>query len=64
LYPFSNIITLATLVLVIAAMGANPDTRIAIPVGLSFMIFFTATYFIVGLNKRPAEKRLGKIPNE
>ncbi|MFP5521753.1 amino acid permease [Peptococcus simiae] len=63
-YPFSNILTLIVLVVILAAMAAHESTRIAIPVGLAFMIVFTAAYYIFGLNKQPAEKRLHEISHD
>lgn len=56
LYPFSNYLSLAFLVLVLVVMAINPDQRVAIIVGPVFIILLVAIYYIKGFNHRSASE--------
>ncbi|WP_026565954.1 alanine permease AlaP [Bacillus sp. UNC41MFS5] len=52
LFPFTSYLSLAFLAFVIALMGYNPDTRIALIIGPLFLVFLVAVYYKKGFHKR------------
>jgi AAT family amino acid transporter len=55
LFPVSNYISLAFLVLVAVLMGFFPDTRISLFVGPPFILILVAAYYIGGFHKKYAK---------
>ncbi|AWB43465.1 amino acid permease [Paenibacillus sp. CAA11] len=55
-FPVSNYITIVFLAFVILGMWFNPDTRLSLIVGASFMAIVIVGYFVFGLYKRPYNK--------
>ncbi|MGQ3480645.1 amino acid permease [Paenibacillus sp. TY11] len=51
-FPISNYITIIFLLLVIVGMWFNPDTRLSLIVGATFMAIVIVGYFIFGIGKR------------
>lgn len=58
LYPISNYITLVVLAFIMVVMAVNPDTRIAVYVGVVWMVLLIASYYITGQQKREPVKFL------
>ncbi|MDE5134935.1 amino acid permease [Paenibacillus larvae] len=51
-FPISNYITIIFLSLVLIGMWFNPDTRMSLIVGASFILIVTLSYYIFGIGKR------------
>ncbi|WP_342419533.1 amino acid permease [Paenibacillus sp. FSL H8-0168] len=51
-FPISNYITIVFLLLVIVGMWFNPDTRLSLIVGATFMAIVIIGYFVFGIGKR------------
>ena len=51
LFPYANYFCLIFLVLVTIGMWVNPDTRMSLIAGWTFMIIVTAGYFLAGYRK-------------
>jgi len=54
-YPYASWLALAFLVLVVGLMAYFPDTRMALTVGPIWLLVLTTLYFVLGLDRRPAE---------
>ncbi|ADO54908.1 amino acid permease [Paenibacillus polymyxa] len=59
-FPISNYITIIFLLLVIVGMWFNPDTRLSLIVGATFMAIVVVGYFIFGIGKRQRIEELEK----
>lgn len=51
-FPISNYISIIFLLLVIVGMWFNPDTRLSLIVGATFMALVIVGYFVFGIGKR------------
>jgi L-asparagine transporter-like permease len=59
-FPISNYITIIFLLLVIVGMWFNPDTRLSLIVGATFMAIVVVGYFVFGIGKRQRIEELEK----
>lgn len=55
-FPVSNYVIIIFLVLVIIGMCFNPDTRVSLIVGASFMALVVIAYYVFGIGKRDQSK--------
>ncbi|NDL63670.1 bifunctional threonine/serine APC transporter ThrP [Acerihabitans arboris] len=53
-FPWSNYLTMAFLICVLAGMAFSPDTRLSLIVGSSFLILVSVVYRLLGFNKAKA----------
>lgn len=51
-FPFSNYLIIVYLALVIVGMWFNPDIRVSLIVGASFIALMTIAYYVFGIGKR------------
>ena len=55
LYPYTNYLTIAFLLCVLVGMALNENTQMSLLVGIVFIAFVAAMYYLFGLGKRTEE---------
>src|SRR5690349_1140958 len=52
LWPFSSVLALAFLAFVLVMLGYSPDTRVALYVGVAWVVLLTVAYWLFGVGRR------------
>ncbi|MCQ5068861.1 hypothetical protein NE681_15870, partial [Faecalibacillus intestinalis] len=65
LYPFYNYFATAALLIILAFMFINPDTRVSVSVGVVFLVIMSLIYFIrVRKHEEPEASEEADFENE